>query len=229
MIKVELKEKSYGNKVVLKDISFQLISNKIHGLIGENGAGKTTLFECLTNLTKYKGTISLNNDIRIGYLPTSLFFYSNMKGIEYIEFCQSARKIKTNKDLIFELNQVFDLPLEEYAVNYSTGMKKKLAFMALLTQKNNLLLLDEPFNGLDLSSCLILKRILLNLKEKHQSTILISSHIISSLTDISDQIFLLGDGTLKHIYEKADYHSIEEEIMNSTLNSKLQSINNIIK
>lgn len=229
MIKVNCIEKYYGNKIVLKGVSFELKQGLIYGLVGENGAGKTTLFECLNNLTPYQGLMTLSDEhLQIGYLPTSLYFYPNMKGIEYLEFCQSARKLKPNKELVDSLNSILNLPLNDYAVSYSTGMKKKLALLALLTQRNDILLLDEPFNGLDLSSCLILKHLLAELVEKQNKTILLSSHIISSLTDISEQIFHLSDGIIKRIYGKNDFCEIEEEITQLILDDKIKIISKLL-
>lgn len=228
MIRIQQIEKLYGNNTVLKGVTLELLENKIYGLVGENGSGKTTLFECVKNLTKYKGHILLDNTIHIGYLPTSIYFYPNMKAREYIEFCMSARKVSIRENHITEINKIFELPLEQCAVNYSTGMKKKLAFMALLLQKNNFFLLDEPFNGLDLASCLIFKHILLSLINKQKNTILLSSHIISSLTDISDSIFHLSDGVIKKTYTSENFDIIEKEITHSTLNSKLACIDEIL-
>ena len=229
MMKVDYIEKCYGSKIVLKGVSFELKQGQIYGLVGENGAGKTTLFECLNNLTPYQGLVTLSDkNLQIGYLPTSLYFYPNMKGVEYLDFCQSARKLKPNKELVDSLNNILNLPLNDYAVSYSTGMKKKLALMALLTQRNDVLLLDEPFNGLDLSSCLILKHLLVGLVEKQNKTILLSSHIISSLTDISEQIFHLSDGIIKRTYNKNDFGAIEEEITHLLLDDKLDSINKLL-
>ena len=220
MITIQHLTKSYGKKLVLNDLNLSLVDKQIHGLVGENGAGKTTFFECLSHLESFEGSINIPNDIKIGYMPTSLYFYPNMKGFEYIEFCLSARKLKIEKDKINDLNQLFDLPLNEYAVEYSTGMKKKLALMALFLQNNDFYILDEPFNGLDLSASILLKQLVINLKE-NQKTILISSHIISSLTDICDQILYLKDGTIDQIYQPCDYERIEKDIISGDIKEKL--------
>jgi ABC-2 type transport system ATP-binding protein len=223
MIQVNNLYKSYGNKDVLSDISIELFPGQIQGLVGENGSGKTTMFECIRNLTKYKGSIIIAEAAKIGYLPSAPYFYPKMKGIEYLEFCLSARKMKINKMEITKVNELFELPLNEYAENYSTGMKKKLALIALLMQKNDILILDEPFNGLDLGSCILVKHLFLHLKEKSK-TIFLSSHIISSLTDISDRIFYLHNGMIKKIFFKEDFKAIEKEIMNSSIGRQLESV-----
>lgn len=211
---------------MLSNISLDLFTGKIYGLVGENGSGKTTLFECIKNLLPYEGSVAIDKQEKIGYLPSSMYFYPAMKGIEYIEFCLSARKIKWTKNEIEEVNNLFELPLNEYAANYSTGMKKKLTLLALLLQKNNILLLDEPFNGLDLTSCIIIKHLLRHLKEQNK-LIFLSSHIISSLVDISDLIFHLHNGIIKKAYSKENFQYIEKEIMNDRINNKLDSISQL--
>jgi ABC-2 type transport system ATP-binding protein len=118
---------------------------------------------------------------------------------------------------------LFELPLDEYAAEYSTGMKKQLALTALLIQDNDILLLDEPFNGLDLASCLILKQLLFHLKAKNK-TILLSSHILSSLTDSCDSIFYLHQGKIQKTYQQADFDKIEREITDATVLQKINLI-----
>ncbi|OAV67004.1 Arginine transport ATP-binding protein ArtM [Bacteroidales bacterium Barb6XT] len=213
MIRIERLAKSYGSKKVLADISVELFPGSIYGLAGSNGSGKTTLFECLRKIEDCQGSITLEKQAKVGYLPSSVYFYPNMKGVEYLEFCLSARKIKIRRTDVEEVNRLFELPLNEYAADYSTGMKKKLAFMALLMQKNDLLLLDEPFNGLDLSAVLLFKHILLKMKENNK-TVFLSSHILSSLTEISDSIFYLQGGVIRKTYLKADFNCMEKEIAN---------------
>jgi ABC-2 type transport system ATP-binding protein len=226
MLQIDHLYKSYGKKEVLRNISLELVSGKIYGLVGENGSGKTTLFECIRNLHDYKGLIIVGEQEKIGLLPTSIYFYYAMKGIEYIEFCLSARKQKINRSEIEEVNELFELPLNEYAANYSTGMKKKLALMALLMQKNDIFILDEPFNGLDLTSCIIIKYLLLKMKEK-EKTIFLSSHIIHSLTDICDSIFHLHNGVVRKTYLKQDFESIEHDIINESVYQKLEAISGL--
>jgi ABC-2 type transport system ATP-binding protein len=220
MIQINNLSKSYGKKRVLSNLSLELHPGRIYGIVGENGSGKTTLFECIRNLTEHDGSIRIDKSERIGYLPSEPYFYPNMKGMEYIEFCLSARKQKISISEITENNYVFELPLNEYAMHYSTGMKKKLLFLALMMQQNEIFILDEPFNGLDLASCIIFKHILLRLKEKNK-IIFLSSHIISSLTDICDCIFYIHQGMIQKNYWKKDFESIEREIIGNSIHRKL--------
>ena len=227
MIKICSLNKKYKDKVVLDNLNLNITSNTIQGLVGSNGAGKTTLFDCMYKLCSFDGKIEYSKDLKIGYMPTEMFFYSNMKGVEFIEFTLVARNIKVNKPDIEVLNQIFELPLNKYATEYSTGMKKRLILMSILLQKNNFYLLDEPFNGLDLSSVIILKEILLRLKAKG-NTILISSHIISSLTDICDSIAYLNKGHIQKTYNPENYQIIQNEIVATDLKDQLSIINEII-
>ncbi len=226
MIKIYNLTKSYGKKLVLNDLELNIEPNQIHGLVGSNGAGKTTLFNCIYNLHKYSGGIQIMDKVQVGYMPTSLFFYPNMQAMEYIEFCLAARKQKIEKSRIEKVNQLFDLPLKEYAAEYSTGMKKKLMLMALFLQNNDLYLLDEPFNGLDLSASLLLKHIMLKLKNS-KKTILISSHIISSLTDVCDNISYLKAGYIYKTYQKQEFNLIENEITQNDIKERLSILDDL--
>ncbi len=229
LIQIDNLSKSYYTKKVLSNINTNFESNKIHGIVGENGAGKTTLFHCLTSLTKYEGKIMFEKtqDPKniTGFLPAELYFYPRITGKQYIEFCLKARN--QNLKQLKEWNDIFDLPLDEYAENYSTGMKKKLAIMAILLQENQLFILDEPFNGVDLISNMTLSKIFQKLKEQGK-TIILSSHILSSLTDICDKIYHLKNGNIKTEYTKDLFGTIETDILKNTLNSKQIILDNIL-
>ncbi|WMN07195.1 ABC transporter ATP-binding protein [Marivirga arenosa] len=211
MIKIENLSKSYGNKSILKNINLSIDGGQIYGIVGANGAGKTTFFKCLTGIEDYYGSItssfsSLKNNT--GLLLTEPDFLSKLTGREYIVLMCNARN-QDYSDL--DKKNIFDLPLDEYASHYSTGMKKKLALLAILMQKNEVFLLDEPFNGVDMQSNLILSDIFLKLKELGK-ILLVSSHIYSSLTNICDQIFLFEEGELSSGFTKSHFSKLESEI-----------------
>jgi ABC-2 type transport system ATP-binding protein len=223
MIQIENLNKSYGKKAVPTNISLTLYPGKIQGLAGDNGSGKTTLFECIRRLTDYEGDFRTDAPAKIGYLPAEPYFYPNMKGREYVEFCLAAGRQKTDGDEIMRGNRLFELPLNEYAANYSTGMKKKREFFSLIMQRNDVFILDEPFNGLDLASCLLFKHIILRLKEQN-NTLFLSSHIIPALTGVCDCIFHIHRGTLRKIYLQKDFENIEKDIIGSSVGDKLEVI-----
>ena len=169
----------------------------------------------MMNLYKYTGTIIKAPDLTIGYLSTDLFFYTLVTGMEYLEFCIKAKDKKIDKKEIELLNETFQLPLNRYASDYSTGMKKKLAFMALLLQNDDIYILDEPFNGVDLKGCILLKRLIKELKQKGK-TFIISSHLIFSLHEICDIIHYLNKHTIDREIREESIEEIENEIVNNS-------------
>ena len=149
----------------------------------------------------------------VGYMPAESFLYSLITGKEYLEFCIKAKGKKMDAKAIDSLNKVFQLPLERFASDYSTGMKKKLALMSLLLQENGLYILDEPFNGVDLYGCIQLKRIIRELKGKGK-TVIISSHLINTLHELCDEIDFLDGHTIRKRYIQASIDEIEQDILN---------------
>lgn len=223
MITINGLSKSYGDNQVLSNISMQFSKGKAYGIVGENGAGKTTLFRCIAGLESHSGTISAHDTPlknHLGLLLTDPFFFSKITGKEYIRLLCNARG-KT--DLEIEGKNVFDLPLNQYAATYSTGMKKKLAITALLLQGNSYFILDEPFNGLDIQSNIILTEIILKLKELNK-IVLISSHIFSTLSDTCDEIHLLQKGQQIKSVQKSEFKSLEQEMKQLTIGNRIEQL-----
>ena len=211
MITIKNLSKSYGNNKVLHDINLELSPGKVYGIVGKNGAGKTTLFRCLAGLESYQGDIvSAYDDLKnhLGLLETNPTFISRITGWEYLKLLCIARDITTDN---FKAQNIFDLPLDEYAENYSTGMKKKLALMSVILQKNEVYILDEPFNGVDIQSNIIIVELIKKLKSQNK-TIIISSHIFSTLRDTCDKIFLLDGGKIEKEVDQEKYLELEEEM-----------------
>jgi len=224
MISIQNLSKSYGSKIVLENINLKLEKGKVYGIVGENGAGKTTLFRCIAGLEKYNGAINCDygkpKDF-LGYLQTEPYFFSKITGSEYIQLLCNARNI-TPKDL--KEKNIFDLPLQEYAAKYSTGMRKKLALTAILLQENKVFILDEPFNGVDIHSNIIITEIIHKLKAMGKS-ILISSHIFSTLNDTCDELFLLQNGQISKRVVKAEFSHLESDMKEFTIGNKIEKLN----
>ncbi len=220
MISITGLKKSFGSHTVLQGIDLEIKAGTVCGIAGENGAGKTTLFRCISGLDYHEGKVEspfspLKN--HLGFLQTESYFFPKTTGREYIRYCLQARGIKTEN---LNNKNIFELPLDSYAENYSTGMKKKLALMAVLLQKNDVLILDEPFNGVDIQSNIIITEIIKKLKEQGK-TILISSHIYSTLTDTCDEIHLLREGKLVKRVEREQFKDLENEMKRVTLGKNL--------
>lgn len=223
MIKINNLSKSYGKNDVLENISMAFVKGKTYGIVGENGAGKTTLFKCIAGLESYSGEIV--SDIKplknnLGLLLTDPYFFSKMTGKEYIRLLCNARG-KT--DIEIESKNIFDLPLNQYASTYSTGMKKKLAITAILLQGNEYFILDEPFNGVDIQSNIILTEIILKLKELNK-IVLISSHIFSTLSDTCDEIHLLRKGEQIKSVQKNEFKQLEQEMKEITIGNRIDKL-----
>ena len=223
MITIDNLSVSFGNKEALKDINIHFSRGKVVGIVGENGSGKTTLFKCIAGLQEYKGVIKgeytpLKN--HIGFLQTEPYFFSKITGREYIQLLCNARDIKMDE---IDNRNIFDLPLNQYAATYSTGMKKKLALMAILIQENKVLILDEPFNGVDIHSNIIITEIIHRLKLLNK-TILISSHIFSTLNSTCDEIHLLRNGTFIKKVLKEEFALLEQELINFTIGDRIEKL-----
>ena len=215
--------KVFGDKEVLKNVSMEFYKGNVYGIVGENGAGKTTLFRCIAGLESYSGEIisdvtPLKN--HLGLLLTDPFFFTMITGREYIRLLCNARG-KTNLDI--DSKNIFDLPLNQYASTYSTGMKKKLAITAILLQENEYFILDEPFNGVDIQSNIILTEIILKLKELNK-IVIISSHIFSTLSETCDEIHLLRKGEQIKSVQKSGFKNLEQEMKEMTIGNRIDKL-----
>jgi ABC-2 type transport system ATP-binding protein len=219
---------SYGkNEKVINNLNLSLDKNLIHGIVGLNGAGKTTLLNTLFGLKKPdSGVMKFDNkEINkksVAYLVTENFFYSNITGKEYLSL------FKNNNFNVDQWNKLFTLPLDKIIDGYSTGMKKKLALLGVLKQDKPLMILDEPFNGLDIETCRIIRMILLRLKEKNK-TIIITSHIIETSTNLCDFIHYLEVGQIKYSRDKSGFSEFEREVFDKIENENVELINELIK
>lgn len=223
MLEIKNLTKTYGNTVALENINLDFHPGKVYGIVGENGAGKTTLFKCIAGLESYQGNISSTfHPIKdhLGYLETNPIFMSYLTGWEYLKLLCKAKNITTEN---FEEQNLFDLPLLEYAENYSTGMKKKLALMGVLLRKNDIIILDEPFNGVDIQSNMLISEIISELKVL-KKTILISSHIFSTLNESCDKIVLLSRGKVVKQVQKDNYAALEKSMKQTVVGDKLKNI-----
>ena len=196
MMHIQNLSKSFGSKTVLNDINILFEEGKVYGIVGENGAGKTTLFNCIAGLEGYDGRITSDHEKlkeHLGYLQTNPYFFSKITGREYLQLCCIARG---KEDINFDSKNIFELPLDDYASIYSTGMQKKLALTAILLQENSILILDEPFNFLDPSSQAEIKKLMQTMNSNYGTTTLISSHNLNHITDLSTRILLMEKGSI---------------------------------
>ena len=230
MLEIQNLRKAYGRHVVLHDVSLNLRPGTIHGLVGANGAGKTTLLNCLYGLeTDFTGIIvdTAGRSLRehTGLLPYEPYFYPRLTGREYLEFCLQARRRPLTD--FTGWNQLLELPLDQYADEYSAGMRKKLALLALLVQNFEYLILDEPFNGLDLEANLLLKALLRRLRDRGTG-ILLTSHLLGALTETADEISVLVGGRVQRHYLAAEFGTLEQDLLDSLHREKLELLDGLL-
>lgn len=221
MIKIKNLAKRFGKKMVLNQLNVVFETGKVYGIVGENGAGKTTLFRCIAGLESFEGDIvadKLPIKDHLGLLLTEPFFFSKITGKEYIRLLCQARGLQITD---IDDRNIFDLPLNQYASTYSTGMKKKLALTAVLVQKNEFFILDEPFNGVDIQSNIIITEIIHKLRERRKTTI-ISSHIFSTLKDTCDEIYVLKGGALIRHLHREEFVEFEMEMKEMLMGNKIE-------
>jgi ABC-2 type transport system ATP-binding protein len=224
MIEIIDLSKKFGSFKALTSVNINIRKGQIVGIVGENGSGKTTLFRCVAGLETYEGKIiSEINPLKnhLGFLPTEPYFFSRITGREYIRLLCNARG---KKAVDIDEKNIFDLPLDKYVSTYSTGMRKKLAFIAILFQENPCLILDEPFNGLDIQSNFIVSEIISRLKFL-EKTIIVASHIFSPLSDLCDEIHLLHQGKLVNSYQKEQFAELETEMKVFSIQNKIDKLN----
>ncbi|MFT2011314.1 ATP-binding cassette domain-containing protein [Pontibacter sp. 13R65] len=203
---------SYEGQAVLQNCQLQLFPGRVHGLVGLNGAGKTTLLNALVGIVKpqqgevlYRGAKLQHR--QVGYLESSNYFYANITGMEYLRLFP-ARQADFDLDT---WQQLMHLPLHQLIETYSTGMRKKLALLAVLKLDRDIVILDEPFNGLDLEASQLLKSIVGKLGER-QKTVIITSHIFESLTSICDFIHYLDQGRIAESLGQTEFQNFENRL-----------------
>lgn len=226
MIYIKNLSKYYGKKQVLKNLNLSFEKGKVYGIVGNNGSGKTTFFRCIAGIEKYEGKIKSDFQLlknHLGLLMTEPFFFSKITGKEYLQFMTNARGVNITN---LEDQNIFEIPLNQYASTYSTGMKKKLALTAILLQGNDCFVLDEPFNGVDIEGNMVLIELIQKLKDL-EKTILISSHIFSTLAETCDEIYLLKNGEVSKRILKKDFKKFEKQMKDFTIGNRLSKLKNL--
>ncbi len=209
-VKIEGVSKSFGTKVALRDVSWELARGRIGGLLGPNGAGKTTLFRLLMGILKATGgamTIGghdcFEERVRVkrlvGFLPDEPVFYSYLSGREILELSAGMhgldvrKAVEEMKPLIGRLGMAE--AMDAYADDYSRGMKKKLGLLLALVHEPPLLILDEPTNGLDVESTRLFFELMRELAAGG-TTIVFSTHLMDQVERLCSHLAIIREGTI---------------------------------
>lgn len=211
MLKVKNLSKSYkGNNKAIENISFEINKGDIFGFIGHNGAGKTTTIKCIVGIHDFEeGEILINsksiksNPVEckkdIAYIPDNPDLYESLTAIQYLNFIANIFNVNKNKreELIYYYSDKFEIKdsLGDLISSYSHGMKQKLAIISALIHSPKILILDEPFVGLDPKATFILKEIM---KEfcNNDGCIFFSTHVLDVAEKICNKIAIINGGKL---------------------------------
>lgn len=205
IISTEKLTKKYGRMTALSDVSIHIPKSSIYGLIGNNGAGKTTLMKLILGLEKpTSGIVKKENFIPTGAIldrPALFPLWSAKKNLEY-----QLSLIKNAEYSVNELLHMVKLKdTKKPVIQYSYGMKQRLAFALAIANKPQLLLLDEPLNGLDPQGIRDIRFIIQRMNE-NGTTIIISSHILDELQKLVTHIGFLHEG---HLIRECEISKIE--------------------
>ena len=197
--------KNIKGKDILKNINLNIENGKIYALVGSNGAGKTTVFKCIMGLTAYIGNINLNTVSKDNYLRNigTLVDFSEDQEKFTIKEIFEEHFVYMNmdiKDLDTYINSLLEkvglsIGIDTKISSLSLGMKQKLNIALAISHKPKILLLDEPFNGLDRSGVKILKNIIIDFKND-DNLVLVSSHTFKELDDFVDEVIIIEHGRL---------------------------------
>lgn len=212
-LKTEGLTKQYGKHTVVDHVSMHVKRGDIYGFIGKNGAGKTTFMRMVSGLASpVEGTIELfgsreleKQRVRIGSLIEQPGLYGNMSAGENMEVIRRELGI-TEKHAVDEMLEFVKLSHagRKKVKHFSMGMKQRLGIAIALFSNPDLLILDEPINGLDPAGIKEIRDLLLKLNREKQITILISSHILGELSRIATRYGIIKDGILIEEFERKE-------------------------
>lgn len=236
LVDVDHVTKAFGYKVALRDVSFSVPAGQICGLLGPNGAGKTTLFRLLMGILKAtEGKLLVDGrdafeervEVKrlIGFLPDEPVFYSYLSGQEVLELSaamhglDARRTMERIAPLIARLRLSQDI--DNYAEDYSRGMKKKLGLLLAMLHEPRLLVLDEPTNGLDVESTHLFYDLIFE-TAKQGTTVLFSTHLMDHVTRLCSHAVIINDGmlvakgSLDELYSTFGQASLEDVFLKLT-------------
>lgn len=209
VIAVEHLTKEYRHGKAVDDVSFEIQRGGIYGLVGPNGAGKTTIMRMLGGLVyPTEGTIALYSASgeetleagrkEMGFMIESPYLTKNATAYQNLEKIRILRQLPDRKviDEVLALVGLSDVPKNKKVGKYSLGMKQRLGIACALLSKPSVLILDEPINGLDPEGIIEIRQLLLKLNQEYETTVLISSHILSELAQICTDYLFINHGKI---------------------------------
>ena len=210
MLKIEHLSKFYGDKKAVDDLSLHIEKGHIYGFIGHNGAGKTTTLKSIAGILQFEqgdifieGKSIKTNPLEckkiMAYIPDNPDLYEYLTGIKYLNFIADIYEVEMSKrqELIQKYSEMFEIAdsLKEPISAYSHGMKQKLAVISALIHSPKLIIMDEPFVGLDPKASHLLKELMHQLCNQG-GAIFFSTHVLEVAEKLCDQIAIIKNGKL---------------------------------
>jgi len=210
LVRIENVSKSFGDKTALRNVTFSVPFGQICGLLGPNGAGKTTLFRLLMGILKAtEGKLLIDRrdafedrvEVKrlIGFLPDEPVFYSYLSGREVLELSAAMHGLDVGATMDRIAPIIAKLRLAEdinnYAEDYSRGMKKKLGLLLAMLHAPKVLVLDEPTNGLDVEATHLFYNLIFE-TARQGTTVLFSTHLMDHVTRLCSHAVIINEGTL---------------------------------
>ena len=210
MIEIKNVTKKYGNNVALNNVSFKVDDGCVFAFIGHNGAGKTTLIKAITGIHDFdEGDILINGKSikkdaieckkEMAFVPDNPELYENMKAIDFINFICDMYEVDyvTRKNNIDKYAKMFEMEdhLNETIDSFSHGMKQKIALISALSHNPQILIMDEPFVGLDPKAVFDIKQVM-NEMVKEGKTIFFSTHILDVAEKLCSKVAIIKQGRL---------------------------------
>lgn len=210
MLEIKNVTKKYGDKIALKDISFNINDGEIFAFIGHNGAGKTTLIKAIVGIHDFEeGDILINNKSikknpleckkEMAFVPDNPELYEHMKAIDYINFICDMYEVsqETREKNIQKYGKLFEIEnnLNDTIDSFSHGMKQKVALIAALSHDPKVLIMDEPFVGLDPKAVFDMKEIMSEMV-KDGKIIFFSTHILDVAEKLCSRVAIIKKGEL---------------------------------
>jgi ABC-2 type transport system ATP-binding protein len=208
MLEATSLSKSYGSVVAVHDVSLRLEPGQVLGYLGPNGSGKSTTVKMLTGLLEpTRGQILYNNENihknlqnyrrHLGYVPEEANLYPYLSGEEYLDMVATLREMPDarRRPRIQSLLELFSLASHRHVTigNYSKGMRQRILLIAALMDNPDVLILDEPFSGLDVTSSLVLKSLIQSLSKKGKA-VFFCSHVLEVVEKVCSQLIILRNG-----------------------------------
>ncbi|HRE30028.1 MAG TPA: ABC transporter ATP-binding protein, partial [Anaerolineales bacterium] len=207
MIEVKGLTKRYGERTAIDQLTFHANKGEVVGFLGPNGAGKTTTMRILTGYMppsegegKVAGFDLLTQGLevrkRVGYLPESVPLYPEMTVMQYLDFMAELRQIPNRQDRVDEVMEMIRIAdrADSYIGNLSKGLRQRVGLAQALLHKPEVLIMDEPMDGLDPQQQIEVKRLIREIGKEH--TVMLSTHILAHAQELADRVIIIKGGKI---------------------------------